>query len=412
MTFPRFIQPRILKRLREFPALLLIGPRQSGKTTIMKEIAKELKGSYITFDSIADQATAMSDPIGFINNLTKPTILDEVQRVPEIFLPIKLDIDTHRDHNGRYALTGSANPLMAPKIGDALTGRMALLHLWPLSQGELIAHEETFLETIFAEDFGNIETIECSRDSLIDRLMLGGFPSMHKSLDEEGRRAWCDSYLSLTLQKDIQELAQIEGLAHMPQLLQIIATRVGAILNYSSLAVECQIPITSFRRYMSLLQNLFLLHTIPAWSINLGKRLIKAAKVYFVDTAILMHSLRFDKQRLLDNPLMVGKAVENFVVNELCKQTSWSKKRIQLFHCRFSDNRTEIDVILEDEMGKIVAVEIKASETIVPEDFRHIGKMEEIKGDNFLRGIVLYAGNRKLPFGPKRWAVPISYLWK
>ena len=163
---------------------------------------------------------------------------------------------------------------------------------------------------------------------------------------------------------------------------------------------------------MSLLQSLFLLHSIPAWSVNLGKRLVKASKVYFVDTAILMQSLRFDKQRLLDSPAIIGKAVENFVINELCKQKSWSKKRVQIFHCRFSDNQSEIDVVLEDERGKIVAIEIKSSETVGPEDFRHIGKLEEAAGENFLRGIVLYTGSRKLPFGSNRWAIPISYLWE
>ena len=412
MTFSRFILPLIKKRLIDFPVLLLIGPRQAGKTTIMSKISKEFGYSYVTFDSITDQATAMLDPAGFVNSLQKPVILDEVQRVPSIFLPIKADVDLNRDNNGQYALTGSANPLLAPKLGDALTGRMALLSLWPLSQGELIGKEEAFLNKIFAEDLGKREVIPCSKEDIVDRLLIGGFPNMHKANDEEARQAWCDSYVSLTLQKDIQQLSQIEGLAHMPQLLQIIATRVGGILNFSNLAVECQIPVTSFRRYMSLLQSLFLLHTIPAWSVNLGKRLIKSPKVYFVDTAILMHSLRFDKLRLINSPGIIGKAVENFVINELCKQISWSKKRINIFHCRFADNQSEIDVILEDERGKVVGIEIKASETIGPEDFRHIAKLEEVAGDKFLRGIVLYAGNSKVPFGKNRWAMPISSLWQ
>lgn len=412
VSYPRFIQPRLLKRLKEFPVVLLIGPRQAGKTTIMSQISKEKKYFYITFDSIAEQAGALSDPVGFISRVEKPVIIDEVQRVPHLFLPMKADVDLHPDQYGRFALTGSANPLLAPQLGDALTGRMALLHLWPLSQGELIGKEETFLEKIFSEDLGNIETIPCSKEDVIDRLMIGGFPSMHKGKDEEGQRAWCDAYLSLALQKDIQQLAQIEGLAHMPQLLQLIATRVGSFLNHSNLSMECQIPLTSFRRYLSLLQSLFLLHLIPSWSGNLGKRFIKSPKIYFVDTAILMHSLRFDKDRLLDSPAMIGKVVENFVVNELCKQISWAKKRVQIFHCRSNDNQSEIDILLEDEKGKVVAMEVKAAETIGIEDFRHIRLLEKIAGKNFHQGVVLYAGSKKIPFGQKRWAVPISYLWE
>ena len=161
------------------------------------------------------------------------------------------------------------------------------MQLWPLSQGELIGKEENFLDRVFAEDFGPIEVIPFSKQELLSKVCLGGFPGMHVARSARVRRAWCDSYLSLALQKDVQELSQIEGLAQMPKLLQLFATRVGSTLNYSDFANSADIPLTSLRRYTQLLHSLFILHSVQPWSRNFGKRLTKAPKVYFIDTGIL-----------------------------------------------------------------------------------------------------------------------------
>ena len=411
MTFKRFLFPRILESLEASPIVLLTGPRQSGKTTLMNLLTKELHFDFVSFDSITNQSAALEDPIGFIDSRKKPLILDEVQRVPEIFLPIKVDVDKNRDINGRYALTGSANPLLVPKLADSLTGRMFLLQLWPLSQGELLGNKENFLDRVFSKDFGYSEIVQFSKQELIKKICFGGFPGVHLAKNERNRKSWCDSYLSLSLQKDIQELAQIEGLSYMPKLLQIIGTRVGSTLNYSDLANNAGIPLTSLRRYIQLLHSLFLLHSIQPWSRNLGKRLTKSPKVYFVDTGILLHTLSFDEQRLEEMPSILGGAAENFVINELCKQASWNDRRIKIFYCRFSDNRSEIDIILENERGKVVGIEVKTSETPRPDDFKHFKQLKEMIGDDFLRGIVLYSGKDKVPFGKNNWAVPISDLW-
>lgn len=411
--FERHLLPRILNFLEDSPVVLLVGPRQSGKTTIVTKIGEANNYEITSFDSIIAQSSALEDPIGFIDTKRKPLILDEVQRVPQIFLPIKVDVDKHRGIHGRYLLTGSANPLLVPKLGDSLTGRMLLLEMWPLSQGELLGVKESFLERVFAEDFGYSETVPFSRQELLKKVCLGGFPGMLLAKNELGRKAWCDSYLSLALQKDVQELAQIEGLSHMPTLLQIIATRIGSSLNFSELANSTNIPLTSLRRYMQLLHSLFLLHSIPAWSKNLGKRLTKAPKVYFIDTGVLLHTLDFDEHRLENTPSIFGGVAENFVVNELCKQISWAeRKRVKIYYCRFSDNRSEVDIILEDERGKVVGIEVKSGETVDSNAFKHLKHLKEYVGDDFLRGVVLYSGKEKVPFGSTNWAVPMSDLWK
>lgn len=411
--YPRHLLPLIISSLEDSPVVLLIGPRQSGKTTVMTKISEENGYEFISFDSIASQAAALEDPVGFIDSKKKPIILDEVQRVPQIILPIKVDVDKHRQMNGRYALNGSANPLLVPKLGDALTGRMLLLQMWPLSQGELVGVQESFLDRVFAKDFGPSEVIQFSRKELLEKVCLGGFPGMLLAKNERARKAWCDSYLSLALQKDVQELAQIEGVLHISKLLQIAATRVGSTLNYADLANTAGIPRTSLVRYMQLLHSLFLLHSVPAWSRNLGKRLTKAPKVYFIDTGVLLHTLDFDEKRLEETPSIFGGVTENFVVNELCKQITWNiKKRVKIYYCRFSDNQSEIDIILEDERGKVVGIEVKSGETPSRDDFKHFNQLKELVGNDFLRGIVLYSGKEKLPFGSGNWAVPISDLWK
>ncbi len=411
MTYPRHLHSHISTSLEESPVVLLTGPRQSGKTTLMTQIGRELGFDFISFDSIASQSAALRDPVGFVDSLRKPVILDEVQRVPEIFLPIKVDVDQNRHINGRYALTGSANPLLVPKLGDALTGRMLLMQLWPLSQGELIGKEESFLDRVFADDFGPIQVIPFSKQELLGKVCLGGFPGMHAARSARARQAWCDSYLSLALQKDVQELAQIEGLAQMPKLLQLFATRVGSTLNYSDFANSADIPLTSLRRYTQLLHSLFILHSVQPWSRNLGKRLTKAPKVYFIDTGILLYTLNFDEQRLEGMPSIFGGVAENFVVNEILKQVTWSRKRVQVFYCRLRDGQAEIDIILEDERGKVVGIEVKTSETPRSDDFKHLRALKEAVGSDFLRGIVLYSGKDKVPFGDGNWAVPISHLW-
>lgn len=409
MKYHRFLTEKLLSGIRRSPGVLLVGARQTGKSFLMKEIAKDRKVHYVTFDNLPALTTARHDPVGFIHTIPKPVILDEIQRVPELFLPIKEDIDKHRIP-GRYALTGSANPLMVPKLGDSLAGRLLLYELYPLSQGELIGKKEQFLENIFEKDLSINSIISFTKAELIDRITRGGYSEAQTLQNFDERTEWADSYLSLILQKDIQDLAKIEGLNQLPNLLIALAAQTGSLVDYGNLSKDSSIPITTLRRYFQLLHSLFIIHTLASWSKNLKKRLVKSPKVYFVDTLILIQLLSLDASRLIQNPKILGKATENFVILELLKQTTWSDKKIKLFHFH-TESHNEIDLILEDEQGKIVAIEIKSSETIGSEDFRHFHLLKEEIGNDFLRGIVLYAGHQSLPFGKDLWAIPIAALW-
>lgn len=409
--FRRYIEPLLLDALSYMPITLLRGARQTGKTTLMKEVSEKQGSHYLTFDHLPTLVAAKNDPVGFISRLEKPVILDEIQRVPELFLPIKADVDEHRIP-GRYLLTGSADPLLIPQLADSLAGRMRLLNLWPLSQGEIHNHLSKFLEKIFAKKPLPIGgQTACSKEQLYTLVAQGGFPTPLQMQSEKQRAQWYNDYTSLVLQKDVLELARIDHITQIPQLLMLLASRVGGLLNMEELARSLKLSSVTLNRYIDLLRALFLVQMIPAWSGNLGKRLVKSPKVYLVDTGLQLFMLNVDSIRLKQDPHLFGNVLENFVVLELLKQLSWSETRIEMFHYRdYSQN--EVDLILEGPGGDLVAIEIKSSETLSQADFKGLKKFKELVGDKLLHGILLYAGSTHLPFGDHFTALPITSLWK
>ena len=234
MPYIRNIKKNLEEALDFSPVVLLIGARQTGKSTLIKEIAQERGYSYYTFDNLSLFASAKKDPEGFILGLTKPAILDEVQRIPEIFLPIKLDLEDNRIA-GRYALTGSANPLLLPTLGDSLAGRMSIFELYPLSQGELVRIKEDFITLVYGDN--QPATQKLSKKELIQKMMVGGFPPVQGATSSQ-RELWFDDYIRTILTREVTDLSRIEGLLELPQLMQLLAARAGTMLNVSDLLVK------------------------------------------------------------------------------------------------------------------------------------------------------------------------------
>ena len=407
MIYSRNIQPKLIKALSRSPVTLLTGARQTGKTTLIKSLGKERGYSYITFDDIRFLSAAKNDPIGFINGLVKPVILDEVQRVPEIFLAIKQHVDENRQP-GLFALTGSANPLLLPQLGDSLAGRMEILELFPLSQGELQGITDTFVEWAFKEQTQLVPE-KLSKDTLYHKIITGGYPLV-QDLDADSKDAWFNSYTTALLQRDVQDLAHISGLSEFPHLLQLLATRTATLLNTAELARTSGLATTTLHRYLTLLKTLFLVDFQRPWSSHLGKRLVKSPKTYFVDTGLVSFLLSLDSDKALSNPQLMGPVLENFVQAEIIKQVSWSSVRIKPYHFR-TQNGIEVDIVLENGSGQLVGIEIKNSETVTPKDFKGLTHLQETTQDKFVKGIVLYAGSEIIPFGAQLYAMPISSLW-
>ena len=407
----RHIEKKLFSALDYMPIVLLRGARQTGKTTLAKAVCSlREEYNYLSFDHLPSLAAAKNDPINFISRLKKPVILDEIQRVPELFLPIKSDVDKNRTP-GRYFLTGSADPLLIPKLGDSLAGRMRLLTLWPFSQGEIEKKKETFLEKMFNKPPALTGVIiPCSKEDLLLRAVRGGYPAPFVMEQENQRQEWFNDYLSLVLQKDVIDLSKIENLTQIPNLLTLLASRVGGLLNTEELSRSVKLTSATLHRYLDLLRTLFLVNLLPAWSTNLGKRLVKSPKIYLTDTALQLFALNVDFDRLVKNQNLVGSVIENFVVLELLKQISWSDLNIQMFHYR-DYKHSEVDIILEGPGGDLVAIEVKSSQTISKDDFKGLKKFQELAGDKFLQGVLLYAGDICVSWGEKLTALPIASLW-
>lgn len=407
MIFKRNIEKKLEKALSRSPVTLLTGARQTGKTTLIKRLGKERGYSYITFDDIRFLSAAKNDPVGFIKGLVNPVILDEVQRVPEIFLAIKQDVDENRVP-GRFALTGSANPLLIPRLGDSLAGRMEILELFPLSQGELLSIEDKFVDWLFSNTPPLIP-LALSKQELYHKIIIGGYPLV-QDVDRESSDAWFNSYVAALLQRDVQDLAHISGLTELPHLLQLLATRAGNLLNGAELSRTSSIATTTLHRYVTLLKTLFLVYFQLPWSTNLGKRLVKAPKTYFVDTGLLSFLLNLQLDKAISEQQLMRGLLENFVQSEIIKQLTWSSTRAISYHFR-TQTGIEVDIVLESAAGQIVGIEVKNSQTVTAQDFKSLIYLQEITNTKFIKGIVLYTGAEVIPFGSQLYALPISSLW-
>jgi uncharacterized protein len=314
---------------------------------------------------------------------------------------------------GRFLLTGSANILLLPRVSESLAGRMEILTLWPLSQGEIEGVEENLIDRLFSAQFAlpRIPLKDAgTRDDILDRVARGGYPEARGRRTEERRRDWFGAYITTILQRDVREMANIEGLTELPRVLTLLATRASSLHNLADISRSIDIPQTTLRRYLTLLETTFLLSPLPAWSSNLGKRLVKAPKLALSDTGLLTYLLGADRERLEEDSSALGRALENFVVTELRKQSSWSKTKPQLFHFRTQSGQ-EVDVVMEDAGGRLVGVEVKASATVTGGDFKGLHALREMIGNRLTRGVVLYAGAEAVSFGSDLFALPLASLW-
>jgi hypothetical protein len=248
------------------------------------------------------------------------------------------------------------------------------------------------------------------RAKLISRLVTGGYPEAFQRKNDSRREQWFSSYITTILQRDIRDIANIEGLTAMPRLLSLLAARAGSLLNYAELSRTSGIPQSTLKRYMTLLETTFLIKPLPAWSANLNKKLVKSPKIMICDTGLSCYLTGTDQQRLMESPSLLGTVLENFLCMELHKQISWMDKKHHLFHFR-SSTGDEVDFVVEDMAGNVVAIELKSRETIKKDDFKGIRFLAKEIGDRFKKGILLYTGQEAIPFSTNMFAFPISSLW-
>ena len=339
--------------------------------------------------------------------LTGPVVLDEIQRAPDLLLAVKeaFDRDTRP---GRFLLTGSANVLSNRKIKNALTGRMEIVTLWPLSQAEIHDSNVTFDDLLFASNPPQITEAVAGRDAFVDVVAAGGYP---EARTRNGRRRdrWFRDYIDTTHDRDLQDVSDALKLNEMPRLLRLLATQAAGLLNYRTVADRLELHPDTVNSYVQLLETVFLIHRLPSWRPGLGTREIHAPKLNLVDSGLLAHLLGADPERIRDDDQVTGKLLENFVAMEIVKHSQWAETDVRVHHYR--NGRDEIDIVLENRSGNLAAIEVKASASLDPVSRRTLTRLRDATGDRFRAGIVLYSGRQTLPLGDRLWAVPISGLW-
>ncbi len=404
----RNIEDSIRQALTDTPVVLLNGARQTGKTTLAQAIAQKTGAQYFTLDDAATLALAAGDPTGFIRNLPHAVVLDEIQKAPELFPAIKLEVDKDRQA-GRFLLTGSASVMTLPRLSESLAGRMEVISLFPFSAGELTGRREGFVKRLFEGTVAEA-ILRTKANDLQARLVRGGYPEAVQREADDRRAMWFASYVSTILQRDVRDLARVEALHALPNLLKLLAARASGLLNLADVGRDASLPHTTLTRYLALLEMVFLVHRLPAWSPNLGKRLVKAPKLHLVDTGLACHLIGADARGLSQDRSLLGRVLETFVVGELRKQLSWTEPRTALYHFRTATG-LEVDVVLERPDGSVAGVEVKASATVGSADFIALQTLRHQLGKRFKAGIVLYLGDQFVPGGDKLWLVPLPALW-
>jgi uncharacterized protein len=404
--FPRFVTDQLTAALKDTPVVMVNGPRQCGKTTMVRAFASK-KRTYVTLDDDTVLESIRNDPSGFVRSLDT-AIVDEVQRAPDLLRAIKKSVDGDR-RPGRFLLTGSANVLTLPQVSESLAGRMEIITLLPLGRSEVLGRPPTFLENALAGKV--VEPFEIIiGDDLVRTVLVGGYPEMLRRKNQKRRRAWARDYIKAIVERDIRDIADLDKLAQMPRLLQVLAHHSSQLTNFSQLGSQIGLDDKTTRKYIAILEQLFLVHRAEPWFRNQLKRLVKTPKLHFIDSGLLAVTVGATEERVAKDRSILGPLLETFLVSEVMKQASWLDETCRLHYYRDKD-QDEVDIVVESESGAIVGLEIKAGATVNAGDFRGLRKLSEASGDNFKLGLVLYDSENTFPFGERMFAAPISTLW-
>ena len=406
--FPRLAEKSLADALADTPVVVVQGPRQCGKTTLALRVGGTLGFEYVNLDDDASRRAAQDDPAGFVGRLPERVIIDEVQRAPELFLPLKVEVDRRRVP-GRFLLTGSTNVLLVPRVADSLAGRMGSIRLHPLAQCELARKEPRFLETILKGDF-KIRTSPRLGQELAERIVGGGFPAALARNTAARRRQWYTDYVDALVQRDLRDLSRISSLRAIPKLLKLAASQTARLINVSELATPFEVSRPTIRDYVTLLERIFLLDELPPWHSNRLKRLVKTPKLHLADSGLACALLGITVTELWQDRTMLGQLLETFVYGELRRQSSGIEEPIDFSHYRDKDG-AEVDIVIEHSGARVSGIEVKASSTVHPTDFRGLRRLREATGKRFTCGVVLYDGEVTVGFGDDMFAVPLAALW-
>lgn len=404
--YPRYIQPRIVEAMADTPVVLLSGPRQAGKTTLVRKLAGK-KRQFITLDDELTLLAARQDPVGLVRTLDY-AVIDEVQRAPALVLAIKKSVDDDR-RAGRFLLTGSANLMTLPLVADSLAGRMETLTLLPLAGCEIQSSTGKWIDAVFDGRIPKARRLEVGA-KLVERVLRGGYPEAVTRATPRRRTAWAKQYVDALIQRDVRDIASIDKLGQLPRLLKSLALMAGQLCNFTQLGGQVGLDSKTVYKYLAVLEQMFLLRRVEPWSTNRLSRIVKTPKIQFIDSGLLGTLVDLTEASVAGDRSRFGQVLESYVYSELLKQATWAERNYVLYTYRDRD-QVEVDFVIEDQAGRVVGVEVKAAASVSLSDLAGLRKLATLAGKRFVAGVILYDGNDTLPIGEQLWAVPISTLW-
>lgn len=402
---PRRAASLVYEALEDTRVVVINGARQVGKSTLAERVWRNTPNGIARFlDDPMVRVSAHDDPIRFVQH-PGLMLIDEVQRVPDLWLAIKHVVD--RDPRpGRFLLTGSARLLGLRSLPDALPGRSETIELWPLSVGEIERHEDGFVDASFDQGADlRSEWLGLRKKDYLALAARGGYPEAVKRTNPRRRQRFFEGYVADLLARDVQQVADIARASEMRRLISLLAGQTSGLLNVNRMANELQVSNPTVRHYVDILETIFLVRLLPGWSANATTRAVATPKVIFVDSGLASY---LTTGTVGAAPL--GGLLENFVLGEICKQLTWSNTSARLFHYRDRD-QYEVDGIIENNAGEIIGIEVKSAETVRSDDFRGLRLLQRRLGDRMRAGFVLYCGSESLSFGDGLTCLPISALW-
>jgi len=410
----RYLLPRIEEAMQDTPVVLVNGPRQAGKTTLVRQFADAAR-TYVTLDDAATLAAVRHDPVGFVRDLDA-VVIDEVQRAPELLLSIKQSVDQDR-RPGRFLLTGSANVMTLPRVADSLAGRIETHTLLPLAGCEVASSSGQWLDAVFSGDMPKPAAGKAQTEvgaALVQRVLRGGYPQALARTTARRREAWLNQYVETLIQRDVQDIAAVEKLDQLPRLLTALAHMSGQLCNFAQLAGQIGLDNKTAEKYLGIFEQMFLLRRVRQWSGNGLSRIVKSPKLQFIDSGLLSGLLGVNEDLLTRQRHQIGTVLESHVYGELLKLASWAQQDYQVLTFR-TTTQAEVDFVLENRRGDIVGVEVKAAASFQAGDFAGLKRLAALAGERFLGGVLLYDGTNTLPMGDAAgrplWAVPLSTLW-
>ena len=403
------------ERLEDEPVIALQGPRTVGKSTLLGKLASSRGVDVVDLDEPATRAAVLADPSAFVDG-PSPVCIDEYQHVPAVLDAIKAELNREL-RPGRYVITGSTRYDALPIAAQSLTGRLHLLTVWPLTQGEIDGVRENLLAALLDDPVGappRGTVSETSKEEYIVRITAGGMPIPLARRSPAARNRWFDDYVELVLERDVRELSRLRQREQLPLLLRRLAAQTAGVLNVTRAAGEAGLERTTAADYVKLLEAVFLILRLPAWGTTVRARATSAPKIHMVDAGLAARLLGLTPEKLArrDAPSLsqFGHLLETFVVGELVRQASWLGEIAAYGHWRTYDG-DEIDLVLERDDGGILAFEVKAAGQVAGRDMRHLRKLRDALGERFLAGVALYTGTRAYNFEDRLHVMPIDRIW-